>query len=134
MIAIRASAVLSVLLGFAYILRLHFILRSPLADSSTFWVGLLLVAVPLATGILALFGRSTTLLAVAWGWQLGEHLPKMLSPPPCLSAAACTMRNAMVDRSGLYNAGLDLDGIAVCVVSVIGLGLYLYAYYRQRVR
>jgi len=129
MIALRASALLSILLAFAYILRLHLILQNSRADSSTFWVGSLIVAVPLVAGIWGLFGRATVPLAVAWGWQFGEHLPKALSPPPYISSIGMMdMMHAMVDRSGFYNAGADYGGIAVCIVSLIGLGLYLSAY------
>jgi len=129
MIALRASALLSILLAFAYILRLHVILQNDRSDSSTFWVGSLLVAVPLVAGIWGLFGRATVPLAVAWGWQFGEHLPKALSPPPYISSIGMNdMMHAMVNRSGYYIAGPDYDGIAVCIVSFIGLGLYLLAY------
>jgi hypothetical protein len=131
-IALRASAILSILVSALYLHGLFLYVHSGLPIDNSIWLMIVGVGVPLISGLLAVFGRMTILLPIAWGWQLGVHLPKLLVSRPQIPPEMIQMMKK--GGGNLYVIGPDYSGMAVVAVAIVGLGLYLFAYYRQGVR
>ena len=130
MTALRLSAILSILVAAFYVQGLIAILRSGMPLDSTIWVVLVGIAVPLVPGVLALFDRATFLLAAAWGWQLGVHLPKLLMPRPQLPMDL--VRQSLNAGGRIFVIGPDYFGMGLVAVAIIGLALCGFSYYRER--
>jgi hypothetical protein len=132
MTALRVSAVLSILVAALYVRGLIVAIQYGGLNESTIWLMLVGVAAPLIPGVLALFGRATVLLPVAWGWLLGVHLPKLLVIRPQITPEMMQMMRK--DGGNLFMVGPDYYGMALVGIALVGLGLYFYAYYKQGVR
>lgn len=131
MIALRASAILSILVAALYLRGFVLVIHTVGVDS-TIWLMLVGVIVPLVPGVLALFGRATILLPVAWGWQLGVHLPKVLTPHPQVSPEILWMMRS--NGGNVFASGPDYYGMILVGAALVGLVLYLFWYSGQSER
>ena len=125
MIERRISAILAILIGAIYAQGLYLGLRANAWQDGTWRVLAIGALVP---GILALAGRATILLPVVWGWMLGVHLPRLLSSVPRMPD---TVVSHMGQRMLVVSPEPNYGAMAICAVAFIGLGLYLYGYYRE---
>jgi hypothetical protein len=122
MTALRLSAILSILVAAFYVQGAVTAVKYGGLDRAI-WLLLVSIAVPLVPGVLALFNRVTFLLAAAWGWSLGMHLPKLLIPRPPLPMDLIqqTLRSG---GGRIYVIGPDYFGMAIVAVAIVGLALY----------
>jgi hypothetical protein len=128
MTALRISAILSILVAGFYVQGCIAVIEAG-APFNAICLVLVGTAVPLVSGLLALSGRATFLLPAAWGWTLGVHLPKLLIPPPALSAEM--VRSLMKDHGRFFVTGPDHFGMALVAVAIVGLALCGF-HYRER--
>jgi hypothetical protein len=131
-IALRASAILSILVSVLYLQGLLLYVHSGLPIDNSIWMMIVTVSVPLISGLLAVFGRMTILLPIAWGWQLGMHLPRLLIVRPQIPPEMIQMMKK--GGGSFYVIGPNYPGMAAVAIAFVGLGLYLFAYYKQGVR
>jgi len=112
--AIRVSALLAVVVAVLYAQGLWQVFA--IAGIRSYWMIFALgVLIPLVPGILALMGRMTSLLLLAWGWELGVHLP-----------------NTLMQLLAPAGPGPERGDLVITVLALVGLALYLFAAYRQR--
>jgi hypothetical protein len=133
MTALRLSAILSILVAAFYVHGLYLAVRFGGPFDSAIWALLAGIVVPLVPGVLALFGRATFLLAAAWGWALGVHVPKLLVPRPPLPMNL--IQQSMKTFGGrIYVVGPDYFSMAIAAAGIVGLVLCGVSYYREQVR
>jgi hypothetical protein len=136
MIALRSSAILSILVSALYLHGLLLAFHTVQSIDWTIWLLVLGVLVPLIPGLLALFGRATALLGIAWGWQLGVHVPRALTPQPQMTPEMMKMAQQMVrEHGGNFSVvGPSYYPMVLAAVAVLGAALYLIAYFRGETR
>jgi hypothetical protein len=133
MTALRISAILSILVAAFYVHGFYLAVRFGGPYDSAIWALLVGIAVPLVPGLLALFGRATFLLAAAWGWALGVHVPRLLVPRPPLPMDL--IRQSLKTFGGrIYVVGPDYFSMAIAAAAIIGLVLCGVSYYREQPR
>jgi hypothetical protein len=127
--AIRLSAVLAIVVGAIYAQGLYLGLEAGAWQSGAWRLLALGALIPLVPGVLALAGRFTFLLPLVWGWVLGVHLPKMMTPNPALPPELVTR----VQQRGGHISAITPDRGSLIIVglAIAGIALYLFGFYRQ---
>jgi len=124
--AFRISGAVAILMSILPIAGAVWSIRTAGVDS-TLPNMLIDILVPLVPGGLALLGRSTVFLPVAYGWLLASLLPKLLLVPHQMELLQKTIGNVHT----ISGVGLYAYWGMLCAIAATGLALYLLGVYRQ---